>query len=93
MAVGCRIPVGGSIRSLSPIEGKFRVKGPGARASGSQRGFWTGMRLKAIKAGVFSIRDVFQQVSGFFHLAEGLRLSTMRIHKSSVFVAEKMCPA
>jgi hypothetical protein len=51
------------------------------------------MRLKAIKAGVFSIRDVFQQVSGFFHLAEGLRLSTMRIHKSSVFVAEKMCPA
>jgi hypothetical protein len=51
------------------------------------------MRLKAIKAGVFSIPDAFQRLLDFFHLAEGLRLSTMRIHKSSVFVAEKMCPA
>jgi hypothetical protein len=27
MAVDRRIPIGGSIRSLSPTEGKFRVKG------------------------------------------------------------------
>jgi hypothetical protein len=69
------------------------VKGKRARPGGSQRGFWTGIRLKAIKAWVFSIPDAFQLVLNFFRLAEGLRLSTMRIHKSSVFVAEKMRPA
>src|ERR1700690_1622349 len=37
MAVGRRILVGGSIRSLSPTEGKFRVKGP-----------WRGRQLAAL---------------------------------------------
>jgi hypothetical protein len=50
------------------------------------------MRLKAMKAGVFRIPDAFQMVLDFFHLAERPRLSTMRIHKSSAFVAQKMCP-
>jgi hypothetical protein len=48
MAGGRRIPIRGSIPSLSPTEGKFRVKGAG-HVLGY---FWTGTRLNAMKAGV-----------------------------------------
>jgi hypothetical protein len=51
MAVGRRIPVGGSIRSLSPTEGKFRVKGLW-RDRQLAAYFWTGMGLNAMKPGL-----------------------------------------
>src|ERR1700687_4230228 len=88
MAVGRRIQIKRINPLTKPLEGKFRVKGRRARVGGLQRYFWTGMRLKAIKAGIFRIPDTFQRVSGFFRLAERARLSTMRVHKSSVFLAE-----
>jgi hypothetical protein len=42
----------GSLRPLSPTEGKFRVKAVGA-ASGRWRYFWTGLRSKAMNTGRF----------------------------------------
>jgi hypothetical protein len=50
MAGGRRIPIRGSIRSLSPTDGKFRVKGNGTHRQ-FESYFCTGMRLKSIKAG------------------------------------------
>ena len=92
MAVGRRIPIRGSIRLLSPIEGKFRVKGSAAQMGGSLSYFWTGMRLKATKAGIYRPTDRFPPVWDFFRLAERFRIPTMSPHKSSVFLAELTHP-
>jgi len=61
----------GSIRSLSLTEGKFRVKG--RRADGGWWGyFWTRMRRKSIKPGLFRCPETFQPDWRFFRLAEWL---------------------
>ncbi|MDP3074585.1 hypothetical protein [Bradyrhizobium sp.] len=64
MMMGRRIRLRGPIRPLSPTEGKFGLKS-GARSGGGWRYFCTGMRLKAMKPGLFASPEVFEQAPNF----------------------------
>ena len=71
MAVGGRILFRGSVRSLNPIESKYRVKGNAADRR-PPRHLCTGTRLESMKAWVLYWLDTFQPISNFFRLAERL---------------------
>ena len=87
MAVGHRIPIRGSVRSLSPTEGKFRVKGTGA-AGRLRRYFWTGMRLKCNEGGHFPLLRYVPAGLKLFSLGRMIVITDNAPHKSSVFPAE-----
>ena len=70
MAVGGRILFRGSVRSLNPIESKFRVKG---NEAGRRPHCYlcTGTRPESMKVWVLCWLDTFQPVSNFFAWQNG----------------------
>ena len=70
MAVDGRVLFRGSVRSLNPIESKYRVKG-NAAGRRPQRYLCTGMRPESMKVWVLCWLDTFQPVSNFFAWQNG----------------------
>src|ERR1700761_6302286 len=69
--------LGGSVHSLSPTDGKYRVKA-GRPSATLARSFVDRITAEINEAQGF---DAFQAASKLFRLADGSRLPTMPVHK------------
>ena len=85
MAVDGRVLFRGSVRSLNPIESKYRVKG-NAAGRRPQRYLCTGMRPESMKVWVLCWLDTFQPVSNFFAWQNGCDYRQCVLIKASVFL-------
>src|SRR5262245_33664928 len=91
MGFGRLVRVTGSLRLLSPADGKFRVKDhrPGScRQAAILLHQEQGGRQS--RRGSWHIKEAFQGKRGFFHLAGGSRFPTISSRKTCDFLAE-MC--